>query len=296
MQPLPLPPLPPRDVRSHKGDHGRVLIVAGCRAYPGAAVLAALGAGRAGAGLVHLALPRGIEPLVLPAVPFAILHALPAGAEGGFDATAAAPLLGLAGGMQAVVLGPGLGEAPGCAALVTSLLEGVRAPLVLDADGLNHLARSGLDALRRRPGPTVLTPHPGEFARLDPEGGVPTQEQRSARAEAFAARHGVVLVLKGHASVVTDGRRTRVEPAGNPGMAKGGMGDVLSGMLGALLAVLPDPAEAAALAVHLHAAAGDLAAAALGQASVLPTDVAEHFGRALDAWRAVGSPGARAPG
>ena len=294
---LPLAPAPERAADSHKGDHGRVLVAAGCRRYPGAAVLAALGAGRGGAGLVHLALPTGIEAAVLPAVPFAILHLLPATPGGGLAAEAADALVEQAADMDAVVVGPGLGDEAGTAEVVAAALAGVAAPLVLDADGLNHLAREPAlrEALAARAAAgrvTVLTPHPGEFARLDPEAGVPPDERRRPAAEALAARLGVVLVLKGRHSVVTDGRRTRVETAGNPGMATGGMGDVLSGLLGALLAVLSDPAEATALAVHLHALAGDLGAAELGPDALLPSDVAERFGRALQAHRAGPPPGA----
>ena len=168
--------------------------------------------------------------------------------------------------------------------LLEILLEGISAPLILDADGLNLLAALGVDALHSRPGPTILTPHPGEFARLE-GGGVPPEAERTARAGRLATHLEALVVLKGRGTVVTDGDRVYVESAGNPGMATGGMGDVLSGILGALLAVISEPAEAAALAVHLHALAGDLAAQELGQEALLPGDVVERYGRALRGWR-----------
>jgi ADP-dependent NAD(P)H-hydrate dehydratase len=313
---LPLPALPPRAAETHKGSYGTVLVVSGSRRYPGAAILAALGAGRAGAGLVQLALPDGLADTVLPAVPFATLLRCEATDDGGLSARSAAAILEVAAKADAVVAGPGLGTHADTGALLQALLAGLRLPLLLDADALNLLARpSGL----ARPGgpaarggapaqggpaarlaacsassrmPIVLTPHPGEFARLAEACGWSASEarptspaERLAAAARFARESRSIVVLKGHGSVVTDGRRARVETAGNPGMARGGMGDVLSGAAGALLArvpsALPDAAGAVALAVHAHAVAGDLAARELGEESMLPEDVARLLGRAL---------------
>ncbi len=286
---LTLPALPPRARDSHKGDHGRVLVVAGSRHYPGAAILAALGAGRAGAGLVHLAVPHSLVPAVVAAAPFAILLPCHETAEGGFALSAADELRAAAAQATAVVLGPGLGREAETGRLLVRLLRDVHQPLVLDADALNLLAGLGDEPFAARraatDAPTVLTPHPGEFARLT---GLakPTGDERLPQAARFAAEHGVIVVLKGAGTVVTDGRRAWVEPAGNPGMATGGMGDVLAGMLGALLAVphaLPDALGAAALAVHAHALAGDAAARDLGELGVLPGDVARRVGKVLEA-------------
>lgn len=277
---LPLPEMPARAPDSHKGTYGSVLVVAGSRRYPGAAVLAALGAGRAGAGLVRLALPAGIVPAVVPAVPFATVRPCAETADGGLARDALADILDEAGACTSAVVGPGLGRSEGTGRLLADLLPALALPLVLDADGLNLLAGLGPDALRSRPAPTVLTPHPGEFARLV-RGPTPRGSSRVPAAAALARATGAVVVLKGQGTVVTDGRRARVEPAGNPGMATGGTGDVLAGALGALLAVLDDPAGAAALAVHAHAVAGDAAAAELGQEALLPEDVARHLGAAL---------------
>jgi NAD(P)H-hydrate epimerase len=295
LQPLALPSLPPRARDTHKGDYGTVLVVAGSRRYPGAAILAALGAGRAGAGLVQLALPESLVPLVVPAVPFATVLPCPQTPGGGFALAAADELRTAAARASSVVLGPGLGTETDTGRLLVRLLRDVHAPLVLDADALNLLAELGDEPLAARrattDAATVLTPHPGEFARLTGS-DKPRGDERLPQAARWAAQHGAIVVLKGAGTVVTDGRRAWVEPAGNPGMATGGMGDVLAGVLGALLAVphlLPDPLGAAALAVHAHALAGDAAAAALGEAGVLPEDVARRVGKALEAARGAGA-------
>lgn len=284
-QPLKLPTLPERAPDSHKGDYGSVLVVAGSRRFPGAAALVALGAGRAGAGLVRLALPREIVPAVLPAAPFATV--LPCGQteSGGLSSDAAEAILEEAADCTSVVIGPGLGTEAPTGELLATLLARLKAPVVLDADGLNLLAQAGVETLAGRSAPTVITPHPGEFARLT-GADRPAPEQRQARAAELARRSGAVVVLKGHHTVVTDGARTYVETAGNPGMATGGMGDVLAGTIGTLLGLIPDPAEAAALGVHVHAVAGDLAAAERGLEGLLPEDVAGQLGLALAAHRA----------
>jgi len=284
LEPLPLPVLPEREPDSHKGTFGSVLVVAGSRHYPGAVVLTALGAARSGAGLVRLALPRGIVPSVVPAVPFATVLPCTETAEGQLAAGALAEILGEAEVCQSAVIGPGLGQSEETGRLLSELLPALELPAVLDADALNLLARGGLDVLRRRHAPTILTPHPGEFARLT-GADAPSRSERVAQAAELARRTGCVVVLKGHGTVVTDGRRSRTETAGNPGMATGGMGDVLAGSIGALLAVIADPAAAAALAVRAHARAGDLAAADLGQEAVLPEDVTRRIGLALAAHR-----------
>lgn len=282
---LPLPDLPPRATDSHKGDHGRVLVVAGSLRYPGAAILASLGAGRMGAGLVELAAPERVAPLVVPAVPFAILRALPCDAEGFVASGCADLVLASAAEADVVVVGPGLGLTDGTVELVRRVVAEVSTPLVLDADGLNALVASGdsdaraLLAARGDAGrATVLTPHPGEFARLAGHAAGSSRAERSASAEGLARACGAVVVLKGAGTVTTDGERTRIEDAGNPGMATGGMGDVLAGALGALLARGLEPASAAALAVHRHACAGDAAAAERGQDGLLPMDVAQRLG------------------
>lgn len=293
MESLSPAPWPERLPDTHKGSYGTVLIIAGCRSYPGAAILAALGAARLGAGLVRLALPEGIVPEVLPAVPFATVLRCAATARGGLAADAAEPLVAAAAAADAVVIGPGLGTEDSTGTLVEALLSEVTAPLVVDADALNLAAASERQPLAERNSPTVLTPHPGEFARLTSAPAPVGDDERGQAAACLARQLGLVVMLKGHHTVVSDGQRLYVESAGNPGMATGGMGDVLAGALAAVLArgsgrvgpdtgtnLTGDPAAAAALAVHLHALAGDLAAADLGQDALLPQDVAQRLGRA----------------
>ncbi len=287
MDRLALPALPERAVDAHKGSFGSVLVVAGSRRYPGAAILAALGAGRAGAGIVRLALPAGCVPAVVPAVPFATVRPCAEDAAGGLARGALDEIVDEAGACRSVVLGPGLGRQAGTQALVAELLDALALPAVLDADGLYAVATLGLDVLARRRAPTVLTPHAGEFARLT-GGAAPVGEAREQAAAELARRSGAIVVLKGPGTVTTDGRRARIETAGNPGMATGGMGDVLAGAIGALLCVLPDAAGAAALGVHVHARAADLAAAVSGPEGLLPEDVARGLGPALAAHRRSG--------
>ena len=295
---LQIRPLPERRHDSHKGSYGTVLIIAGCDSYPGAAILSALGAGRLGAGLVRLALPQGIVPEVLPAVPFATVVRCPETADGGLSAEATEQVLAAAADADAVVIGPGLGTEAATGELVASVLSSVTAPLVVDADALNLCVRAGRPLLAERTGPTVITPHPGEFARLTATAAPVGDDDRARAAAELALELGVVVVLKGHRTVVTDGERLYRETAGNPGMATGGMGDVLAGAMAAVLArgdlgevqqpghdnaaaLLVNTASKAALAVHLHAVAGDLAADDLGQDGLLPQDVAERLGKAV---------------
>lgn len=288
--PLPMAELPEREENSHKGTYGSVLIVAGSRRYPGAAVLAALGAGRSGAGLVRLCVPKEIVPAVTSGAPFATILPCPTSKNGCLLPAGLDLILEEAKSCHSIVLGPGLGLEEETEGLVTGLLREGNLPLVLDADGLNHLARSCKDdfspsPLHSRTAPTILTPHPGEYVRLakppvsDPPEG---RDAREIAAACLAQAFHSVVVLKGNETVVTDGERLGVEEAGNPGMATAGMGDVLAGVIGALLARIPeDVAGVARLAVHLHARAGDLAAKELGQESLLAPDVAERLGRVM---------------
>jgi NAD(P)H-hydrate epimerase len=277
-----VPTLPPRRPDSHKGDFGRVLVVAGSRGMSGAAVLCASSALRGGAGLVRVALPEGILPLVAAGNPCYMTAPLPQDEHGRLAATAEADLVALARENDVVALGPGLGRGPAITALVTAVLQQVPVPLVLDADGLNALQHHA-ERLRQRAAPTVLTPHPAEFARLAGSDVPTVQAHRQEMAARFAAEHGVVLVLKGHGTVVTDGRQVYQNATGNPGMATGGTGDVLTGLIAALLGQHLPPFAAAQLGVYLHGLAGDLARDALGEVSLIATDLLQYLPAALRA-------------
>jgi NAD(P)H-hydrate epimerase len=274
-----LPRLPARAAESNKGTYGRVLVISGSVGMSGAAVLCGSAALRSGAGLVRVAVPRDIAPLVAVGNPCYMTTALPQDEHGRLAASAQAELLTLAQANDVLAMGPGLGRSPAITALVSAILSKGRAPTVLDADGLNALHT---DSLRDRSGPLIMTPHPGEFARLTGL-DVPTiQGRRQELAARFAAEHGVVLVLKGHGTVVTDGRRMYVNTTGNPGMATGGSGDVLTGVIAALLAQRLEPFAAAQLGVHVHGLAGDLARAeGLGEVGMIASDLVPQLPHAF---------------
>lgn len=263
-------PLPRRPRDSHKGDYGRLFLLAGSRGYTGAAALCAKAAVRSGAGLVTLAVPEDVYP-VLAAKCCDEVMVWPLSEED-------SAVLDKARGASAAVIGPGLGQGEQAQRLVLTLMKELRCPVVLDADGLNIISRH-INVLDERRGPTVLTPHVGEFARLS-GCALPIQD-RVAAARGFAKTHRCTLVLKGHRTVTAypDGDCV-VNPTGNPGMAKGGSGDVLAGLLGALTAQgrygLPVHG-----AVWLHGRAGDLAAADKGEYGMTPSDLIEQIPYAI---------------
>ncbi|MCB9833930.1 MAG: NAD(P)H-hydrate dehydratase [Planctomycetes bacterium] len=274
-------PLPARPADAHKGLSGDVLIIAGSRRLAGAAALAALGAARSGAGFVRAAVPAGIADRVATLRPSTIVLPQRETRAGEFSMTAAAELLERAARADALVLGPGLGRSRDLRALVAMLLDLVSAPIVLDADGLQALAELGLDLLRDRER-TVITPHPGEAAALLGRSPAAIQADRDAAAAELAARSGATVVLKGAGTVLRRGDHHRVNDSGGPAMATAGMGDVLAGMIGALLAAGEDDWQAVAAATWAHGRAADLATAALGgERGLLPEDLGPHLPRAL---------------
>jgi ADP-dependent NAD(P)H-hydrate dehydratase len=275
-----IPRLRPRAMDAHKGSFGRVLVVAGSWGMSGAAVLCASAALRGGAGLVRLAVPNDILPLVAMANPCYMTAGLPQDEQGRLT-DEALPDLGEHFGWSTVgAIGPGLGQNPTLGTLLRSLLAETTQPLVLDADALNALG-THLDVLATRRGPLVLTPHPGEFARLVGIDIGAVQARRQELAEQFARTHRVILVLKGAGTVVTDGQRIFINETGNPGMATGGSGDVLGGLIAALLGQGMAPFDAAQLGVYLHGRAGDLARDRLGEVSLIASDLLEALPQAF---------------
>lgn len=272
----PLPSLPTRALDSNKGSYGRVLLVGGARGMTGAAGLAGLAALRAGAGLVEIAVPKSCQSIVAGYEPSYMTIGLADDAQGRFVAEAAGELQPHLTTATTLGCGPGLALTPGTESLVLELYEKFERAAVFDADALNALARqSGRVALHA--GPRVLTPHPGEFARLTGRTIGEVQSAREALASDFARRNRVIVILKGHHTCVTDGQRIAVNTTGNPGMATGGTGDVLTGVVAALLAQGLEPYDAARLAAHLHGLAGDLAAAELGEVSLIARDLVEYL-------------------
>ncbi len=261
-----LPRLKRRDPQAHKGSFGTVALLAGSDGMLGAAILAARGALRGGAGLVRACLPEALMAPFTVAVPAAT------------TVKRTAALLGFLDQPDAVVVGPGLGQAVSTAKQVAALLKKSSVPMVLDADALNVLAP--LPRTFKSTAPLVLTPHPGEARRL--LGGVDVQADRPAAVHELVKRSGQVVVLKGAGTLVCDGQRLFQNRSGNPGMATGGSGDVLAGLLGALLAQGYEPFDAACLAVNIHGKAGDLVAQRLSQTGLtaedLPLAIAEVMG------------------
>ena len=267
--------LPDRNPWGHKGDFGKLLLLCGSRGYTGAAFFAAMGALRAGAGLVFLGVPESIYGIEAVKLNEPVIFPLP-DAGGRLSADAVPEILTRLPQMDAVLVGPGLGQSEGTLAVVRAVLEKAECPVVVDADGINVLS-AHRDLLRGRKSPTILTPHDGEFARL---GGV-IGEDRMAAAAALAEELGCVVLLKGHETCITDGTDGYLNPTGNPGMAVGGSGDVLAGVITALLGAGLPPLEAAACGAWLHGAAGDRCAAELGQYGMLPTDMLSALPRLM---------------
>lgn len=267
--------LPDRDPWGHKGTFGKLLLLCGSRGYTGAAYLSAMGALRCGAGLVFLGVPESIYAIEAVKLTEPVVVPLPD--EGGrLSADSLPEIRERLPQMDAVLIGPGLGQSPGTLAVVRTVLEQAACPVVLDADGIN-LTAEHRDILRGRKAPTILTPHDGEFARL---GGCLT-ENRMESAASLARDLGCVVLLKGHETCITDGTTHYLNKTGNPGMAVGGSGDVLAGMIVGLLGQGLEPLHGAACAAWLHGAAGDLAARDLGQYAMLPTDLLARLPRLL---------------
>ncbi len=270
----------PRAVEAHKGEMGRVLLVAGSTGKTGAARLAALAALRSGCGLVTLAIPRACQDVVAGMDPEYLTLGLPDTPHGAIDATAIDEVLQTPADVVAV--GPGLGTAPETVRFVREVVERRTWPLVLDADGLNAFIDDP-GTLQGMDGPDlVITPHPGEMARLVGATGADVQANRVDVASSFATIHQVIVVLKGHRTLVaTPDGRVFVNPTGNPGMASGGTGDVLTGMIAAWTAQLLDAEAACRLAVYLHGLAGDLAEADEGEVALIATDIVARLGDAV---------------
>lgn len=268
--------LPQRDPEGHKGDFGKVLCICGSVGYTGAPIFASRAAARTGAGLVFLGVPQSVWPVAAVKSDEAMPFPLPETADGKLSLLAEEPIRRRAAGCDAVLLGCGLGRDWQTDTLVQDLLD-MEKPLVLDADGLNAISENA-ELLQKRPAVTVLTPHEGEFLRL----GGDLSRGREAAAAAFSQKYGVYLILKGHRTLIAAPEgRLAVNNTGNCGMAKGGSGDVLAGMLLSLLGQGCETFDACCAAVWLHGRAGDLAAADKGERSMTPTDLLEQIPYAL---------------
>ena len=276
-----IPKLKPRAIDAHKGDFGKVCIIAGSVGMSGAAALAGRAALRAGAGLVRVATPKSVLPSVASIEPCFTTIALPEDSHGRISAKAVNTILGVAAQSDAVAFGPGSGISGGLRSVLEALLGQEQLRLVVDADGLNNLARmkNWPDKLKAK---LILTPHPGEMKRL--WSGLFREQlpaNRQEQSTRLAQQTGTIVVLKGAGTVVTDGERIYVNKTGNPGMATAGSGDVLTGVITALAGQGLSNFDAAVLGVYIHGLAGDIAAERVGQVSLIATDIARALGDAF---------------
>ncbi len=267
--------LPDRDPWGHKGTFGKILLLCGSRGFTGAAYLAAMGALRSGAGLTFLGVPESIYSIEAVKLHEPVVFPLP-DEDGKLSYMAIHEILRRLPVMDSVLVGCGLGQSHGTLSVVKAVLENAACPVVLDADGINVI-REHKDILRGRAYPTILTPHEGEFLRF---GGTLGQDRMESAAY-FAREWNCILLLKGHETCITDGQTHYLNRTGNPGMAVGGSGDVLAGILVSLLGQGIAPLEAAACGAWLHGAAGDVCAEKIGQYGMLPSDMLNVLPRLL---------------
>ena len=259
--------LPDRDPFGHKGSFGKILLLCGSRGFTGAAYLSAMGALRSGAGLVFLGVPESIYDIEAIKLNEPVVFPLP-DSNGMMDIASISDIMERLPRMDAVLIGCGLGISTATEEIVKSVLMNAHCPVIVDADGIT-LLKAHKDILRGRKYPTILTPHDGEFTRI---GGI-VEEDRMVSASNFAREWNCILLLKGHRTCITNGKTHYRNITGNAGMAVGGSGDVLAGIIVSLLGQGIAPLEAAACGAWLHGAAGDLCASEIGQYGMLPTDM-----------------------
>jgi NAD(P)H-hydrate epimerase len=271
-----LPKLPARREDAHKGDCGRVLVVAGSTGMTGAGVLCSMAALRSGAGLVTWAVPKSLNMIAEIMAVEVITMPVPEtnGQSPGVDSREY--IIEAAHEVDAVVLGPGLPVAGETGELLRLLVPEIGATLVLDAGALTAVGKDW-KLIRSRKKPTIITPHPGEFSRLIGKSVEQVQENRESFAKKYAQQSGAVVLLKGKNSIITDGKETYINQTGNPGMATAGSGDVLAGIIAALAAQGLTALEAARLGAHLHGLAGDFAAETMGEHSLIASDILESL-------------------
>lgn len=267
--------IPDRISESHKGDYGKILLLCGSVGYTGAAALAAMASLRTGAGLVYLGVPESIYEIEAAKLLEPVVFPLEA-ENGTYAPSAAIKIAGMLERMDAVLIGPGIGRSVGAYRVLQTVLEEFCGPVVVDADGITLLSQHK-DLVRGRCGQTILTPHTGEFERLYGSIG----DDRKYAAQALARDLNSVVLLKGHRTIITDGQVCYENHTGNPGMAVGGSGDVLAGIITALLGLRLPAVAAAACGAWLHGAAGDICAQQIGQYGMLPSDMIQVLPRLL---------------
>ena len=275
--------LPAREPYAHKGDFGKALLICGAVGYTGAAALSARAALRCGSGLVTVLTPKEAYPIVACKLDEAMVRPVVCDSAGRISLQAEGEILDQLFRADSVLIGPGLGRSAELDILIPSLIRAVRCPVVLDADGLNAVSGNP-EVLLEAAVPVILTPHDGEFARLMPKAPpLPVDDiaERCRAAARLAKATNTIVLLKGHRTVITDGAEYYVNFTGNPGMATGGSGDVLSGLIVSLLGQGVSPLKAAALAAYLHGAAGDLCAGTIGECGLLAGDLIDACAQLL---------------
>ena len=281
-----IPKISSRKPDTHKGDYGRVLVLAGSSGMTGAACLCSTAALRAGAGVVTLGIPESLHGIVASKLTCVMTHPLPETHVKTLSELGRQDIIDFSQRFDVVAIGPGLSQYTETKRLVLWLLQALDRPIVLDADGINALADNpgALDKIKKQ---IIITPHPGEMARL--LGGFSTKEVQSKRLEIskmfVRGRNNVTLVLKGYRTIVIDNEKFYVNETGNPGMATAGAGDVLTGMIAALLGQQYPPFEAAQLGVYLHGLAGDFAAQEMGEISMIATDILDKLPKVFLAYK-----------
>lgn len=270
-----LPKLAPRDSEGHKGTYGRAMIIGGSRGKAGAPVLAGMATLRSGAGLVTVVVPRVVQDLVAGFEPSLMTVGLGEADCDYLEQESLAEILELAANQTCFALGPGMGTVASTQRLVHALYQKLSQPMVVDADALNAMSE-WKEGISLNAGPRILTPHPGEFQRLSGKKCADDLNERAEQAAMLASQERIV-VLKGHRTIVTDGERVSFNQTGNPGMATGGSGDSLTGIITALLGHGMTPCDAARLGVHVHGLAGDLAAEELGEVSLIASDIVDFL-------------------
>ena len=277
-------PLPQRPVDGHKGTFGHVLVIAGSRGMSGAAILSGLGALRGGAGLVTVAVPAGIQAIVAGAEPSYLTLALPEDDAGRMGPGTQPIIAEKIRSVDVVAIGPGCGQSETVSALTRWLFSTAPQPVVIDADGLNGLS-SGPLPRRETEACRIFTPHPGEFSRLFSQPTREIQANREFWAAKYASDQNLILLLKGPQTITTDGTRCAINTSGNSGMGTGGCGDVLTGLIAALLGQGLSGFDAARLGAYLHGLSGDLATQELSQPALIASDLPRYLGRA---WKLAG--------
>jgi len=270
--------LPSRSLDSNKGDYGHTLIIAGSKQFTGAAVLCSMGCIRSGSGLTTLAMSSSLETEITKRLPPEVMTIFLPDDNGYISPRATKVILDFCAERKitSIAFGCGISDKPPTRIFTERFLAKNRVPIVIDADGLNNIQKN-VKILKKLKSPAVVTPHPAELSRLIKISVTEIQKNREKIAKQFAADYRVICVLKGHETVISDGKNVFVNTTGNPGMAVGGSGDVLTGMIAGFIGQAEDVLGAACLGVYLHGLAGDLAAKEKTQISMLPTDLIEKI-------------------